>query len=1396
MATPDNLPLVSEERADEDEDDVSITSTNDGASNDEEKEWVVDDILAERQNPLSPTEMQYLIKWEGFPLDQCTWEPEDNLGDGLLPRWEEIKKEVADATRSPFDLEVYHAATRAKAERHIRRNAKRKRLGLDPTWPYPPASPAANISPSIEDSTDGPIEDKNLPNSAEDEVHEMSEAEPRRSTSGDQEPQKGGKQKTFRGFSSEKPRPEPAPNRPAMTKRPSQTGIAMPSSKSASPVAGSSKPSPSISSRPKGGTMTGYQGTARRPSMDRTASKSSVSKGGIHKSAAGVSKSSSGRTVAPPTKSTSLANKFAGKKMTATRTRPQPAAATIPATNIFTGGKQRKKRASLADAMADPSKAPKTFSNMRKMNQARKKAIEKGDAAPQDFSSIPTSFLLSTDGSKNPPKVPLSLAADNTLTQTKGNPSPASPGVQSPVAMSPTDTSIAAPKPKAKKSVRFTTEVDYSPAVFDENDLYDEPMDIDGPQEELSSDYRPPTPPKTDSSKPSKKLSLANYQGRPQTQAVGKIAILGPEGSDEIRILFMGVPRHNGTWLSAFTAQDKLHFDRTCASYDLASQQILLAERICTGELSPATESAAGLLGNAAEWLRRQSLGMHLVATEYSILLYPSNSDAWGFLDNDAQNIAGETSLRHLIYKSPFDPKVYPPLSVPSLDIDLGNKMQRTQMSLEYLTGLKFESFLPTNPKDVHNQVYMLVFPRGEEQLHMLVMLWLRSWQENCRIFSTLVGGGSWRKFHQCVRVSGAGTLIFHSSATCSLRKIPRIADMLHSKSRNYTFWDLTAGEFDPPTFPSESSAVIAPASLQMTRLFPFGYAIMITPSFVLSDPRGLFELLEWFWAFSVKPHFLLVACHNFPDYLRLIALEKAVEREEVIRAYRLGDAQLQATLVGRGLLKEDIDAWFRAWEVLQNIIKRYGDEDTSDDIRRIYWADELIDPNDEQSLVHWFCWWSTKKLDSYRKFYVVGSHTEKMERAYRRIEIPVYADGTTNDPNIAMAVVDLLSSEGGEDGDHGGTPGNSSASTGSGSNLTLRRAPAAQATLHFPSALFNNDSSWGIQKWINAFIRSNGPTWAHLHRFPVSWVDVPMADHFGDSLCEYHTYTNWYYQHQEFTRIKNTWVGLFYTIEREWNPKAPPESYGRHPWIAIYRPVNPHIHWGEDVYKDMELLIWDVSASRRENELGQSGSLLPMQRRLANFLRAHVPQRFKGHSLTRVFLGCQTDLTFKPPEENVLDMTCRKLKEMLDNTKKWIPPWDTLLFQIGFRQLDRYEWSDEGIVQAEGLLKTVRRDSMIAKHPEIDAQKPERLIWHPPRGNDSNSNNNKNGGSRCQNRLYEAAKEARKMDNACQTMRHQYVSTMQWYEDVESEGRGSSHVCVESWNRIERRLPQMTKGV
>ena len=114
---------------DEESDDISITST---VESEPRSEYVVDRILAERVG--EDGQCQYLVKWEGYPDERSTWEPEDCFQKKTIRDWKKQSEnslfgEAEEAEEVNRKVQEYWAR---KADRQTRRERKRTRL----TNPY------------------------------------------------------------------------------------------------------------------------------------------------------------------------------------------------------------------------------------------------------------------------------------------------------------------------------------------------------------------------------------------------------------------------------------------------------------------------------------------------------------------------------------------------------------------------------------------------------------------------------------------------------------------------------------------------------------------------------------------------------------------------------------------------------------------------------------------------------------------------------------------------------------------------------------------------------------------------------------------------------------------------------------------------------------------------------------------------------------------------------------------------------------------------------------------------------------------------------------------------------------------------------------------------------------
>ncbi|KAL4889947.1 hypothetical protein BDV59DRAFT_100581 [Aspergillus ambiguus] len=113
----------------DDDDSISVTST---VLSEEQSEYEVEGILDEFD---FDGETKYLVKWLGYPLERCTWEPAESFStDETLRDWETKKTAIAEGKLPPFDRDAWEdriiALDEEREERKHQRRAKRRRLGL------------------------------------------------------------------------------------------------------------------------------------------------------------------------------------------------------------------------------------------------------------------------------------------------------------------------------------------------------------------------------------------------------------------------------------------------------------------------------------------------------------------------------------------------------------------------------------------------------------------------------------------------------------------------------------------------------------------------------------------------------------------------------------------------------------------------------------------------------------------------------------------------------------------------------------------------------------------------------------------------------------------------------------------------------------------------------------------------------------------------------------------------------------------------------------------------------------------------------------------------------------------------------------------------------------------
>ncbi|EAQ86721.1 hypothetical protein CHGG_07974 [Chaetomium globosum CBS 148.51] len=1106
---------------DESDDDISVTSTVTG--HDPDQEFGVENILAQRL--FEDGNMYYLVEWTDFPLWESTWEPESNIGADLKAIWEEDKAKHATGELKPFDVRRFEDAQKqAKSEkmaRHRRRNRKRQRLGLKLTEPFDKDS-------SDEEAVEEAGIEAILPEPAQ-------AARP-------QSQQKNTKEVSSSGVAVT-PAPTPVVGSfqlPNEVKRTRGTAQELPT-ESSSAISTKRK-----QTAPPSPQNTGYQGTAR-PTRKVPAD--------------AVPKSKTRPTISIPTSARPITSNTR-RTLTAKKSTTQPTG------NIFTSGKTRKPRPSLKDTMSDPTREPKLFAKHRQVRQAYLRGRDKEDIAP-DVSQLDLLDLRSKQTISRQNSGGSVLSPTQVLSPQQETPSPLEPPqTRMSALISPRSTlaDSGAPRPKKKrKSVRFLDDDEDQSVIVQEP----EQMDIDGPTiRESPQTFHPP--PGRQRLSPDLGCWTPPIQSN---QSSDKELVLG---QSSVNVTFNGLPREpmdQRPWLSDFLAKKSLEFKHTCFSETAAARMSgLVQEQLASGTIVSKENERS--LGRMSENLTAGLLALYYGQPEYNVLIYPTKCDEWKAILPGLQPASpSEETLGYFIFASSGNlGLVLPPTAPPPASrVGLGDSEIKSEYKgdvsaravlIKRLFNFDYEKLLPRAllQRPPHEHAFFLAIPGSQREIGQALYHWLRSKNPECQVY-TSHDAGSWDIFRSRAE-SIPGVLIIHEMLAWSLRRFPNLSRYLIT--RNDEYWCISEPVHNPPLYPSIAIPDYPTPSegIQLARLFPYRTAILITPSFLVSEPRRSLEFFNWFSQWTGRLYYRLVTAYNIHEYLSELADERYLARKELLNSPSDMQFDVEANL--HGLSREDCScrrevASLAAGLHCERMIQAgpfAHDEDNSP----VVYADSSIDPNDEQSLVNWFGWWATLRADQFRKFHVIGSsQTIKMpgcKRGERRVRIPKYSKVTFNEPDAVLEVIqernDQVEASGVDTDRHDG------------SVQTVRPARGEhgfnQGRWAFRSNLIKVEDTACFAAYLNSLTSLNGSKaqWG-LYKFPVSWLDLEMAGYFGDHSSRWRRISEWFKFTFPFAGCQgdggpskplfgyNTYAGIFY---------APSTRNGTHltPSLHCYR--------------------------------------------------------------------------------------------------------------------------------------------------------------------------------------------------------------------------------------------------
>ncbi|RDA86341.1 hypothetical protein CP532_4318 [Ophiocordyceps camponoti-leonardi (nom. inval.)] len=808
---------------------------------------------------------------------------------------------------------------------------------------------------------------------------------------------------------------------------------------------------------------------------------------------------------------------------------------------------------------------------------------------------------------------------------------------------------------------------------------------------------------------------------------------LGTEETQSISMTFNGLPENEaGQWVQHFESLTPVVFAHTCTTEDWCSKPDLVDERLCEGSVSALEDTAN--LGMIIDWLNVGSSCLMHYGPDYSVQLFLS-PDAAEPKDEQvrASSDSGAYVLKYSIFKpsAQFDSDMLAPLSttVPPKGLNITATSGLPVFDLVF--GLRLDQLLPSKNRKWNRHSVFLAFPPSARQEACFVSQWFRYWQADCDI-KTSLNPGEWLSF---VKLD-YGTVIIHQDAVWTIRLFPGFAELLRRANTEFTFF-LYNRAFSTPLSPS--SANFGPGGKELCPVFRWSDAFLLTPSFFVSQPEQAYNLIKWLWKsyqsnpqsnHSIYNQKKLVVCAAISNWTLELALEKKRKLESMTNSERMR----------AGLTEQAVESAFKTCKLI-GAFMGLADDDNSP----LVLAPEAIVGDDEQSLVNWFGWWTIENMDKIRKSYVVGSdHHHHPARLSKLVP---------SDCELAHA----------------------KGFNGKDQDQESRSRPIEAWKL------VSNDDAMTLRKYIMEIeddIRRQPFRPMLMFRFVVAYWNPDMAFHFRDYQGLFSSYRQWIKVLTDFLaprrskHIVNTISGFFYTVDGEWDPAKYPQDtrHRRRPWIAILRPVNPHIF----SWKNSELLIWDVEAWSKHpgNAMVYENELICAQKELVKAVReaSHASLRLP---LERVWLGGSIADHGGEGFSQPLDITLNWLEKLPKNIKQLLPAHTDKLPDRGWKRV----WPGKPPEAVSCSVPAVREAEPVVADTEPAASSGTTpKIFHPP-GTDGPR-------PRCRNKLYDWAEDQRRR-GSCVKTEFVFEPTMKWYNDQVQNGKGLHHIDFSGWRSI-----------
>lgn len=433
----------------------------------------------------------------------------------------------------------------------------------------------------------------------------------------------------------------------------------------------------------------------------------------------------------------------------------------------------------------------------------------------------------------------------------------------------------------------------------------------------------------------------------------------------------------NTALMQKLSSQDIIIFDKQCLAIDFVSSGY---QTLSQGLVSSDPETDTTVVATS-DYLRTALSGLCFVGKEFSILIFPTKAEGWHTLDN-YQECDPKFILKYLAFRTKsYCPQPLAP-DVQTTPQELTAPYQKSLYS--WIHRLNYKALVPKASQKSILELYLhffLIFPDSAVELSDMLSLWLASSNARAAIFDSKTKG-SWFQFMGIVSKSGAGgCVLIHCTMLPIIDRFPYLRRLL---APSVVIWSVSNGPYTLSSFqPLAPDKGLALGNMRLSRLFPHGAAFFLTPSFVLFEPRKTHEILEWFKnKHSMPGTYKLVVCHRFRELIYEHAIAKNKERKELLRQLE-GQPDAESILNSLALTNAVCVLRYLSYQLIDTIVPQRNlsedlfpleDDDADERDSPIVYMDPHINQLDEKTQAEWYVGWTMLRLNTFRKFLVVGT--------------------------------------------------------------------------------------------------------------------------------------------------------------------------------------------------------------------------------------------------------------------------------------------------------------------------------------------------------------------------------------------------------------------------------------